>query len=172
MKSGTMAQKKRLMAGILQEYDTFALDDFAIFHSGKSMLCLVIPKMTNQIQDELSRTNRSKCGVYSLLQSVNLILQYCTPFVASQLSFPDADITCNFLKPFDYVTRQIGKCTFNYVTHFSQSYNNWIILANRIRSTIFQLDYIMQAFTRDLFIKTINLLVFHARSSPRPPCCP
>ena len=109
MQQGTSLQKMRLLAGILQEYNQFPLGDFGIFHQGDSMLVIVIPKVSNQLQDELSRQNRSKCGVYSLHQCVNLMLEHSTPSIASQLNFPDELITVNFLRPFDYETRQIGK---------------------------------------------------------------
>lgn len=109
MQQGTSLQKMRLLAGILQEYNQFPLGDFGIFHQGDSMLVIVIPKVSNQLQDELSRQNRSKCGVYSLHQCINLMLEHSTPSIASQLNFPDEMITVNFLRPFDYETRQIGK---------------------------------------------------------------
>lgn len=108
MRQGTSAQKMRLLAGILQEYNEFALDDFGIFHQGSSMLVVVIPKVSNQLQDELTRKNRSKCGVYSLHQCINLLVEYSTPSIASQMNFPDDLVTVNFLRPFDYETRQIG----------------------------------------------------------------
>ena len=109
MDQGTSAQKMRLMAGILQEYPTYPLTDFAVFHKDGAMLLLVIPKMANQVQDELSKPYRSKCGLYSLTQCINLILEYGTPTVNSQLSYPESEITVNFLRVFDYNTRQIGK---------------------------------------------------------------
>ena len=109
MSEGTTTQKMRLLAGIYQEYDTFIPEEFAIFHSGDSMLVLVLPKLSNQLQSELTRPYRSKCGVYSLFQCINLILEYATPSVASQLLYPEADITLNFLRPFSWEIRVIGK---------------------------------------------------------------
>ena len=109
MQQGTSLQKMRLLAGIFQEYNQYPVGDFGIFHQGDSMLVVVIPKVSNQLQDELTRKNRSKCGVYSLHQCINIILEHTTPSIASQLVFPDDLITVDFLQPFDFDTRQIGK---------------------------------------------------------------
>ena len=114
MQQGTSSQKMRLLAGIFQEYNEYPVGDFGIFHQGDSMIVIVIPKASNQLQDELTRRNRSKCGVYSLHQCINIILEYNTPSIASQLVFPDDLITVNFLQPFDFETRQIGKCKLYY----------------------------------------------------------
>ena len=108
MNSGTSAQKMRLLAGIFQEYNHLPVGDFGIFHRGCAMLVIVIPKVSNQLQDELTRQNRSKCGVYSLHQCVNILIEHSTPTVASQMLFPDDMVTVNFLRPFDFETRQIG----------------------------------------------------------------
>ena len=109
MNQATSVQKMRLLAGIFQEYNQYPVEDFGIFHHGDAMIVIVIPKVSNQLQDELTRSNRSRCGIYSLHQSINILVEFNTPSIASQMTLPDDLVTANFLRPFDYDTRQIGK---------------------------------------------------------------
>ena len=109
MLDGTTSQKSRLIAGILQEYSTFALEDFVCLHQQNSLLVLVVPKLTNQLQMELTLNKRSKCGQYNLAQCINIILEHTTVSIASQISLPCDQVTLPFLKPFDLETRLIGK---------------------------------------------------------------
>ena len=108
MDDGTTAQKTRLTAGILQEYSNYSVDDITCLHRGNSMLVLVIPKLSNQLQKELTLKNRSKCGLYSFEQCLNIILAHVTPSIASQLTLPCDQVTLPFLKSFDLETRLVG----------------------------------------------------------------
>ena len=109
MAEGTTSQKSRLIAGILQEYSNYSLEDFAILHQGDSMMVLVVPKLTNQLQMELTLKNRSKCGTYNFLQCLNIILEHQTASIAAQISLPCDQITLPFLMPFDLETRLVGE---------------------------------------------------------------
>ena len=114
MNQGTTLQKTRLIAGVMQEYSDYSFEDFVCLHQKESMLFLVVPKLTNQLQRELTLTNRSKCGLYSFTQSLNIILAHLTPSIASQLTLPCDQITLPFLRSFDLDTRLVGKlnCLF------------------------------------------------------------
>ena len=109
MADGTTQQKTRLVAGILQEYSNYSLEDFVILHQKSSMMVLVVPKLTNQLQMELTLKNRSKCGVYDFVQCLNIILEHSTPSINSQLSLPCDQVTLPFLACFDQTTRLVGK---------------------------------------------------------------
>ena len=110
MDDGTTAQKTRLLAGIFQEYASYSLEDFACLHQRNSMMVLVIPKLSNQLQKELTLKNRSKCGLYSFEQCLNIILAHVTPSIASQITLPCEEVTLPFLQSFDLETRLVGKC--------------------------------------------------------------
>ena len=114
MAEGTTTQKSRLIAGILQEYASYSLDDFAILHQGQSLMVLVIPKLTNQLQMELTLKNKSKCGTYNFIQCLNIILEHHTPSIAAQISLPCDQVTLPFLMPFDLETRLVGELTLFY----------------------------------------------------------
>ena len=109
MDTATSSQKSRFIAGVLQEYPTFALEDFAIIHHRLSMLVLVLPKVHPQLQYELTLSNRSKCGIYSFRQCLNIILSHCNSSIAGQLRLPCDQVTLEFLKSFDLDTRLVGK---------------------------------------------------------------
>ena len=112
MNEGTTLQKARLIASVMQEYSTYAFEDFVCLHQKEAMLFLVVPKLTNQLQMELTLKNKSKCGLYSFVQCLNIILAHVTPSVASQLSLPCDQVTLPFLKCFDAQTRLVGKFIF------------------------------------------------------------
>ena len=109
MLDGTTAQKSRLVAGVLQEYSTYSIDDFVCLHQQNSMLLMVVPKLTNQLQMELTLRKRSKCGQYNFSQCLNIILEHMTSSIASQLTLPCDQVTLPFLKSFDHETRLVGK---------------------------------------------------------------
>ena len=108
MAQGTTAQKSRLLAGIFQEYSTYALEDFVCLHQQDAMMVLVVPKLTNQLQMELTLKNKSKCGIYSFIQCLNIIIEHSTPSIASQLTLPCDQVTLPFLSQFDLETRLVG----------------------------------------------------------------
>lgn len=109
MNEGTTNQKTRLLAGIMQEYSTYSIEDFMCLHKQESMLVLVIPKLSNQLQMELTLKNRSKCGIYSFQQCLNIIIEHSTSSIASQITLPCEQVTLPFLKSFDHETRLVGK---------------------------------------------------------------
>ena len=132
MDTATSSQKARFLAGLLQEYPTYALEDFAIFHQRDSMLVLVLPKIHPQLQYELSLSNRSKCGLYNFHQCLNILLAHCNPAIAAQLKLPCDQVTLEFLRGFDYETRLVGKF------YILQVFLIWIlILTFRIQRIVY-----------------------------------
>ena len=108
MAQATTAQKTRLLAGVFQEYSNYSLEDFVCLHQQDAMLVLVVPKLTNQLQMELTLKKRSKCGMYTFVQCLNIIIEHSTPSIASQLTLPCDQVTLPFLAQFDLETRLVG----------------------------------------------------------------
>ena len=70
-------QKRRFMAGVYTEYNRMHLDDIIMINSGPRLLCMVLPRISNDIQWNLKLPTTSKHGEYNLVQSVNIITDRC-----------------------------------------------------------------------------------------------
>lgn len=107
----TSDQKQRLIAGIMTEYNRMSSTDIVTIHSRSNMLVLVLPRINNQLCWELSLPKRSLGGTYDLIQSLNILCEYCheenTP-MRSQLVLVEEEVTIPFLRNFSKVIRMIG----------------------------------------------------------------
>ena len=104
----TTIQKKRMVGGVMTEYSKMVAADFAMFNSGENMLLLVLSKVPNQVAWELSQKYQSNCKTYTLLPSINIILEQMTPAMRLQLALKDDEVSDPLLKNFCQPIRLIG----------------------------------------------------------------
>ena len=112
-------QKRRFVSGAFTEYNRMDLEDIAIISSGPRLLCLVLPRLANDIQWNLKLPTTSKHGRYNLIQSVNIIAERChglrkdAPMI-QQLDKVEEEITIPFLTLFPRPIRLVGTCIIQF----------------------------------------------------------
>ena len=102
------------MGGIFTEYNRMDKKDIAMINSGPRLLGLVLPRIANDLQWNLSLQTRSKGGEYDMLQSVNIICDRCYGLspdapMMTQLCWVEEEVTIPFLTNFSRVIRLVGK---------------------------------------------------------------
>ena len=140
-----MEDRQRFLSGLFGHYPSYALDDFATISRGSAMLVLVLPKViiiililytlllllikcTDQVAWELKQDYRSNCGQYSLLESCNILAEYCNASILRQLQLPDEDVTVPFLKSFPKQIRLIGNYYIRNNSNFKFNSNYSLLL--------------------------------------------
>ena len=101
-------QKKRMIAGIFTEYSSMAYEDIIMVNTGDVMMVLVLPRLPNVISWELTRNYHSHCGTYSLVASLNIILEHMNDDVRTQLSLEDDAVDNPLLQNFPKPIRLVG----------------------------------------------------------------
>ena len=117
MHDASTEQKKRFLSGVFTEYNRMAVEDIVTIHSGPRLLCLVLPRLPNDIQRSLKLNSTSKWKFYNLIQSINIITERCyglqseSPMI-KQLLLVEEEVTIPFLMLFPRSIRLVGEYLF------------------------------------------------------------